>query len=358
VKESYSFLTRYWKKCLVAIIITGMIIFIQPLYWKYASGEWIVYSYGDQGFNFLHPALKRGLIGANIGWWLYTPLMFIAMPGWIGVYRQHKSIFWAAAITTLLAIYITLSWSHFESGGGLGQRNLIQIYPLMAFPLAALFHWFNQSGIGKWICIILIAANIYYSGWWINQAHKGGFFQVSQMNRKYILNVVGRIDPDRDLLKLLDTPEYFKNGPKSMTTVYQNDFELDTTFCSTPLPSGGKAACVKSDQQFYGPVSLPVPAACGQWIRLEADFNVQSREWDVWKYAQWIVQFHQGDKVIKSNFIRVHRLVTSDQVATPVFFDVKIPDQPYDRCTMMLWNAESQQTLLMDNLKVSCFVDQ
>ena len=87
-------------KCAVAVIISGLIVFIQLSYWKYASGEWIVYSYGDQGFNFLHPAIKRGLIGANIGWWLYTPLMLLAMPGWYLVYKKHRAIFWPTFITT------------------------------------------------------------------------------------------------------------------------------------------------------------------------------------------------------------------------------------------------------------------
>lgn len=85
---------------------------------------------------------------------------------------------------------------------------------------------------------------------------------------------------------------------------------------------------------------------------------IQTHEWDVWKYAQWIVQFYQGETVIKTNLIRVQRLLPVDQVATHVFFDVRLPDAPYDRCTMTLWNGGSTQTLLMDNLKVGCFKEQ
>ncbi|MBL0009458.1 MAG: hypothetical protein IPP25_20375 [Saprospiraceae bacterium] len=281
IKERFTFLLSHWMKCAVAVIISGLIVFIQLSYWKYASGEWIVYSYGDQGFNFLHPAIKRGLIGANIGWWLYTPLMLLAMPGWYLVYKKHRAIFWPTFITTILAIYITLSWSHFESGGGLGQRNLIQIYPLMAFPLASVIYWFNKSSIGKWIWIAILALNIYYTGWWIHQAHKGGFFQAGQMTRAYFLNVVGRINPDRDLFKLLETNEYFKGTPQTVNTVFQNDFEQDTAYCSTAWPSGGKATCLNGEIQFFGPITLPITSDCAPWIRVEADFLVQSREWDV-----------------------------------------------------------------------------
>jgi hypothetical protein len=355
IKDRFAFLLSHWNKVLVAMIMSGLIIFIQLGYWKYASGEWIVYSYGEQGFNWLQPKVWRGLMGVNLGWWIYTPLMLLAMFGWYGIYKNYRTIFWPSFLTSLLAIYITLSWAHFEGGGGLGQRNLIQIYPLMAFPLAVMIGWFNKTRIGRWAIIVIIAFNIYYSGWWINQAHKGGFFQAGQMTTPFFYHVVLRPEPDRDLFKLLDTREYYKGTPDALNTIYQNDFEQDTAYCSAAWPTGGKSTCLSADIQFYGPIQLPVSADCSQWIRLEADFIVQTREWDVWKYAQWIVQFYKGEQVMKTNLIRVQRLLPVDQMSTHLFFDVKVPGDSYDRCVMSIWNGGSTQALLMDNLKVSCF---
>jgi len=357
IKDRIAFLFKHWPKIAVAVVICGLIIFIQLIYWKYASGEWIVYSYGEQGFNWLHPAIKRGLIGTNIGWWLYTPLMFLAMLGWYGMYKNYKTIFWPTFLTSMLAIYITLSWAHFEGGGGLGQRNLIQIYPLMAFPLAVVIGWFNQSRIGKWLMILIIAFNIYYTGWWIRQAHKGGFFVAGQMTTPFFFNVVLRPEPNPDYFKLLDTREYFKGTPNGLNPIVQNDFEQDSIACPNTSPAGGKAICLNAEVQFYGPISIPVSADCSQWLRLEADFMVQTHEWDVWKYAQWIVQFHQGDQIIKTNLIRVQRHTLVDQTPTHIFFDVKVPEGPYDRCTMTVWNGGSMQALIMDNLKISCFTE-
>ena len=147
--------------------------------------------------------------------------------------------------------------------------------------------------------IIILAFNIYYSGWWINQAHKGGFFKAGQMTTPFFFNVVLRPEPNADYFKLLDTREYFKGTPKVLNPVFQNDFEQDSSACSNTSPAGGKAACLNAEIQSYGPIQLPISADCSQWLRLEADFTVQTREWDVWKYAQWIVQFHKGDQVIK-----------------------------------------------------------
>ncbi|HZV69608.1 MAG TPA: hypothetical protein VFG10_08690 [Saprospiraceae bacterium] len=357
VRDRFAFLLHHWKKCFFAAFISGLIISIQMIYWKSVAGEWIVYSYGDQGFNWLHPQLWRGLMGVNVGWWIYTPLMLFALVGFFILYNKHKPLFWPTFVTSMLAIYITLSWGHWEGGGGLGQRNLIQVYPLLAFPLATMITWLTGKKWGRIPWIIFLAANIYYSGWWLYQAHFGGFFQPGQMTTPYFYNVVGRLHPDRDYFKMLDTKEYFKGEPKEVIPFFQKDFEQDSVYCSFPWPAGGKATCLNAGHQYIGPEILLIGDECSSkvWLRLEADFIVESREWDIRKNAQWIVQFHQGDKVIKSNFIRVQRLLPEDHQIKHLFFDVRIPKESFDKCVMTIWNADSPNTILIDNLKVSCF---
>jgi hypothetical protein len=193
--------------------------------------------------------------------------------------------------------------------------------------------------------------------WWIHQAHRGGLFQPGQMTTPYFYSVVGRIHPDRDKLKLLDTKEYFHGQPQRSHTLVEYDFEQDTLYCSSPWPLGGKAACLNGSHQYAGPITFFPDSACRQWIRFEADFIVESREWDLWKYAQWIVQFNKDGNVIKTNFIRIQRLIPTDYTSTHLFFDVQVPDTPFDKCMMTIWNGDSPQTLLIDNLKISCFVE-
>ncbi|MEO6133002.1 MAG: hypothetical protein ABIQ02_14230 [Saprospiraceae bacterium] len=354
VSERFSFLIRHWKKCVVAAILAGLMISIQMIYWKYVANEWIIYSYGDQGFSWFHPKIWRGLMGVNVGWWIHTPIMLIAMIGFYGLYKKDKPVFWPTFVTGMLAIYITLSWGHWESGGGLGQRNLIQVYPLFSFPLAMMITWFNERKWGRVIWIVFLVANIYYSGWWLYQAHTGGFFQPGQMTTPYFYRVVGRLHPDRDYFKLLDTHEYYKGTAQDASVILQNNFEQDTSYCTSTWPAGGKSSCLNKEHQYLGPITIPVSDNCTGWLRIEADFLLQSREWDVWKFAQWIVQFHHGDKVIKSNFIRIQRLLPKDNQPEHLFFDVRIPLEPFDKCVMTIWNADSPNTILVDNLKVSC----
>ena len=232
LRERIQFFIKQYPKVLLAIVISGLIISIQVIYWKYASGEWVVYSYRDQGFDWFRPRIWKGLMGVGIGWWIYSPLMFVAMFGWSGLYKKLRPVFWPVFLTSILAIYITFCWSHFEQGGGLGQRNLIQMYPLVAFPLAMVIARLTERSFGKWLWILLLAFNIYYTGWWIHQAHKGGFFVAGHMNTPFFMNVVLRTNLERDLYKLLDTREYFKGTPKNPEIIFQTDFESDSLACT------------------------------------------------------------------------------------------------------------------------------
>ncbi len=349
------FLRNHWNKLLISALVVTVILSIQVVYWKYVSGDWFVYSYGDQKLDFLHPNFPLGLKGANTGWWLYTPIMFVAFFGYIELYRKDRSIFWPLAVTTFLAVYVTMSWNYWQTGGGLGQRNLIQIYPLMAFPLAYVIKWFMSKRGGNWLWILLLVANVYYTLWWVHQAHKGGFFKAGEMTKEYFLRIAGRLSPEKDNLKLLDTPEYYKGDPAHLVSLQRNSFDADTSSLSISIPSGGRVIRLNAEQQFYGPIDISLTSDCNKWVRLSADFNIQSREWDKWKYTQWIVQFFNGDNLVKSNFIRVQRLMPSDFVNQKIYFDVKIPDQPFTKCSMTIWNAESSNTILIDNFEAACF---
>lgn len=355
IKGRLDDLIRNYPKVIIAFLITGAIMSIQFIYWKYVSGEWIVYSYRDQGFDWFHPKIWRGLMGVKIGWWIYTPLMFIAMFGWPGLYKKYKNIFWAVFFTSMLGLYLTVAWGHFESGGGLGQRNLIQIYPLLAFPLTIVIAWLTAKPLGKWVWIALLVFNIYYSSWWIHQAHKGGAFVAGQMTFPYFYHVVLKPQFDRDLYKLLDTNEYFNGAPQNLKGIFQTGFETDSLVCQFQLPESSVAACLNAEVQFLGPYTFTVNELCTQWLRMEGDFMVMSREYDIWKNAQWVIRFKKGEEVIKTNFIRLQRLLPEDNKLRHIFFDVKIPNAAFDVCDIIFWNADSHHTILIDNLKVSCF---
>ncbi|WP_081910662.1 ArnT family glycosyltransferase [Hymenobacter sp. APR13] len=124
---------------LAAGLVFGLVVGLQPLFWRTTTGHWLFYSYRNEHFDFLHPHLFDGLLSFRKGWLLYTPLAGLALLGVVGALRRQLAAAWLPALVTAVAVvYVTFSWEQWWYGGGFSARPLISLYPLLALGLAAL----------------------------------------------------------------------------------------------------------------------------------------------------------------------------------------------------------------------------
>ncbi|MCB0545901.1 MAG: hypothetical protein KDC70_20400, partial [Saprospiraceae bacterium] len=176
----------------------------------YVSGDWIVYSYQEQGFSWLKPHIRNGLFSYRAGWLIYTPVMGFALLGFITLARQYRQLFPATFLFTLLFIYIAFAWDIWWYGGSLGQRSMVQAYAVLALPLASFITWAGRRAWTAYsfaaLCLFFAYANL----WWTHQAHLGGLFASEQMNRPYFQRVFLRNHVPDEVQKLLDTDELFE----------------------------------------------------------------------------------------------------------------------------------------------------
>jgi len=139
LKELYArFLMLLKKYPLMLLIMFCVILFWIPqcIYWKSITGQWFYYSYGNEHFFFTKPQIFRGLFGFRKGWFIYTPVMMFAIAGMILSYRHLKAFFLPFVIIIILNTWIAFSWWCWWYGGGYGQREMVDIYGLMAVGLA------------------------------------------------------------------------------------------------------------------------------------------------------------------------------------------------------------------------------
>ena len=134
----------------------------QLIYWKVTTGQWITYSYTDEGFFWGGKHLLDGLLSYRKGWLIYSPVFLIALAGLIVArsrFRKHM-----AAITAglLLFSYVTYSWWCWWYGGGFGARPFIEFYPLLALPLAAGFDRLRWPVLRMAIALLFVIQNIYF----------------------------------------------------------------------------------------------------------------------------------------------------------------------------------------------------
>ena len=79
---------------LFIIIFFAFLVWIpQLLYWKTVTGNYLFYSYADEGFFFLNPQILKGLFSYRNGWLIYSPVMFFALLGIPFLYRYAKDFF-------------------------------------------------------------------------------------------------------------------------------------------------------------------------------------------------------------------------------------------------------------------------
>lgn len=133
IRELGSRIGFYFRNIhLVVMMIIGFILVWLPqfAYWHYVSGSLFLYTYGSdgQGFFFDNPQVYHLLFSYRKGWFVYTPVMFIALFGFYFLYKDKRGIFWPVAIYLVITVYILASWWSWWNGGSFGLRSFVDLY--------------------------------------------------------------------------------------------------------------------------------------------------------------------------------------------------------------------------------------
>jgi len=324
---------------LLAIISCGIIGSIQLIYWKYVSGDWLVYSYEDQGFSWHKPRIWRGFFSHKAGWLMYSPLMIMSLIGFYFLWKQKKEVFSTALLFFLVFIYIAFSWDIWWYGGSLGQRTLVQTYPILMFPLSAfLVVILKSSTIKKSLAVAFISLGVYTNLWFTHQAHKGGLFYTEQMTRQYYWATIGRFNPPSEVRKLLDTDELFKGNIGESDTLFYGYKEWHHL-------KGGDSLLLDFNHR-----SLIQP----EWLRISANWRIGEKEWNFWDKSQVVGSFKKGDSVVKVRFLRLQRFLEPHSEAR-IYLDVQFPKEDFDSIQVNILNNFSPHHIELKDLTVLVF---
>ncbi|HNR08286.1 MAG TPA: hypothetical protein PKM27_13290 [Saprospiraceae bacterium] len=318
------------------LVIQGALFFllapaIQLMYWKYVAGEWLVYSYQDQGFSWFEGHhILQGLFSYRAGWLVYTPVMVLCLTGILANLWLDKP--WARIYLFffLASLYLTFAWNEWTYGGSLGQRALVQHYPVLLFGLASSlevarkYPWLNRA---TWLFIGLCMA---YNLWLTHQAHRGGIYEAGMMNKAYFWQTLFKFKNDPESKKLLDTNEPLIPFDETKAGLLSDTlYTPDSNYCI----SASASVLLYQDK-----------APAGKLKVMTRVFTPQ-KEWDVWQMAQLIVQYYEGDRSVKTVFIRVNRFI-GDGEEKWIDLVTKSPDPASDRLRISLWNPGSRPVCL------------
>lgn len=194
------------KQLLISIAAAIIIWTPQLIFWKIQSGNWLYYSYGNESFFWLKPHVFEGLFSFRKGWFIYTPMMLLAILGLIPLYRKNKNSARVLLLFLCVFLYVTFSWWCWWYGGSFGARTLIDILPLMAFPLAAGFEWVSRQK-KRWILFIAPVFFVYlnnYQSWQYSQ----GFIHFDSMTYEGYTTIFLKDHTPIGYWEKLITPDY------------------------------------------------------------------------------------------------------------------------------------------------------
>jgi hypothetical protein len=338
-----------WKVTLSVSMVFLVFPFAVLLLWKLQTGYWFVYSYGNEGFDFLHPHFIDILFSFNKGWFVYTPLAAIALLGLTAVFRKNKIRFFSTLVFMLIYTYVASSWWVWHYTSNFGQRIFIDVYGLMAVLLGFFLQQISKSkilkaGAGILLLVIVIINCLQY-----------------YQHYKYIFPP-GTIDSSayRDsFLRLVPAPRV--NFPEELiegTKVFYNDFEKDYGWLNyasvtDKLAFEGKYA---SRAGFVNQYSIglyePLPGQLSTsfgWVKV--GFRMYSNQ----KYsdALLVVDFESEGKSIFYKPIFMKEYNIGDQWVY-LEFAVKVPKlhTPDDMLRVYFILDYSEELFLIDNLKV------
>lgn len=225
-KESF----RRFKKGFLQLLVMALCFFIvllpQLLYWKAVAGKWLFFPYVDERFYFNHPHIIEGLFSFRKGWLIYTPLMLFAIAGIFYLRRQRSPFFLAILLLVPLYMYILFSWWSWWYGGGFGMRAMVDLYGLLAVPMAAFYDvLLRQFKPQLKYALLALTAFFIYLNLFQTMEYEKGLIHYDAMTKDAYFAVFLNKKPTR-FYEYLSDPEY-KRAKAGLPETYTSEEVLE-----------------------------------------------------------------------------------------------------------------------------------
>ncbi|WP_210514270.1 hypothetical protein [Hymenobacter terricola] len=355
----------YWRQLVVAGLFIGVGIAPQLLYWKWASGDFIVYSYQEQGFSFLHPHTWQFLFSVRKGWLFYTPLMVLPIIGLVVLWRRNRPVAVPVLAYFLINLWVVSAWDIWTYGGSFSQRSVVQSYAVLSIPLAYVLTWLGEQRHRAVLfttlvplIALLVSVNLFQTWQYMRS-----IITPDDMNRRYYWSIFNKTMPSQEDYTLLDgktrLPGLVSRYDRR-TLAYEN-FEQQA---STPqleitdaLGFNSRHSCkVNTEHKYSSTLTVRLGAASllpKQWVR--ASCQVYS------EYGAWgnrlIVLVERNGQTVQWNNVRLQNNLSVSNGWTPIWVDVPLPDDalPDDVLKIAVENGGGMPCAI-DDLKAEALV--
>lgn len=135
------------KKLFYAMLGFIPLFMLQMICWKIVYGTYLVYSYGDEGFNFFQPHLLKVLFSSRHGLVSWTPMIALCCVGMIIAIKRARSFAVLCLLLFIMQLYVNASWHMWWFGSSYGARAFIECSFIFCLGMAAIL---EESWHSKW----------------------------------------------------------------------------------------------------------------------------------------------------------------------------------------------------------------
>ena len=350
IRQRLALIWQQRMKLVVMMAAALLVVSVQLCYWKYATGSWIFYSYGEQGFSWRHPHLLKYAFNYQCGWITYCPMVLLGIAGLIPFAARGKN---RVAIICFLLVnyYVVAAWDIWWYGG----RAMVQSYALWAFPLASLVSFVADRKPARVLFIAVSALLFYFNVWVFLQYHGYGLYDGDSMSKEYFWRVAGRWRGPDYTKALWDGPDLHEGTISDSAVIFSMTF--DTCLGPVHLKANGDTihTVVLGPEMKQVPYyNIPLRPPAQKWVRAEAFFDILEKEHDLWKMPKMLLRLRKGDQVVKDNVVRITRFLEEGQQGK-VSIDMQLPDAGFDTLTFTIWNDLSERKIATGDIRVYLF---
>lgn len=249
---------------LLGVVVVLGILSMQVVMYLAQVGKPLIWSYKNEGFDFLSPEIRNVLFSYRKGLFVYTPLAALASIGivWMVIKRKIGSG-WLVGFLAL-TVYVISSWWNWYYGGSLGMRALIEYLPFFGIGLAFLLQTtYKLVRVGLiTFCLLLISVNVVQS-----YQYQKFIIHWDGMNKERFWTVFMKTDRKYEgiFYRIPVTLQLPTDQETRSRVVFESNLEQGTDwgkqgFTTTKSNSDSTSTLINLKSQYGSTMSIPVSA--------------------------------------------------------------------------------------------------
>jgi hypothetical protein len=321
-----------------------------------------------EGFDFLNPHIWQALFSYRKGWFVYTPVMLLVIPGFVSLYRKNKTILVSVLTYFIINLYAVSSWTcWWYAGGSYSQRALLTSYVLLALPVGYFIQEMFSRKFSRIFILIALAfftiLNLFQTWQWVH-----GVINPTRMTKAYYYSVFGRTkipDGSANLLLVERSEKEELTDPGNYTSRilafhdYESTLGPKGNYCGDSSFSGNCVMKLDSTKRFTPAIEATfrdITTSDHAWLRIGAEIFPFADP--VESPASLVATFeHDGESYkYKAEGTELEKYSIKAGQWNEIRFDYLTPEvrSKDDKLKVYFW-LRGNKPILVDDLKVEVF---